>query len=131
MSRLPLPARLPRRTRVPVSMMAMLSQAKNTREHGNGWQRILGGPVIGKAASTGSAVIEAIFASEGLCRVRFHCYCDVMGIARSGLTGTNHENGCLLLQSWTRCQPRACSVPDPNLRGKLGLVNTQLWTAVA
>jgi hypothetical protein len=41
-------------------MMATLSQAKNTREHGNGWQRILGGPVSGKAASTGSAVIEAI-----------------------------------------------------------------------
>jgi hypothetical protein len=40
--------------------MATLSQTKNTREHGNGWQRILGGPVSGKAASTGSAVIEAI-----------------------------------------------------------------------
>src|SRR5258708_25198571 len=99
MSRLPLPARLPRRTRVPVSMMAMLSQAKNTREHGNGWQRILGGPVIGKAASTGSAVIEAIFASEGLCRVRFHSYYDVIKIERSGFMGTTTERASTILDA--------------------------------
>src|SRR5450631_4007595 len=110
MSRLPLLARLPSRTRLPVSMMATLSQAKNTREHGNGWQRILGGPVSGKAASTGNAVTEAIVTSECLCRVRFHSYCDVMRIC-GVVQGQTTEEVICIYNGWTRRQPRACSVP--------------------
>jgi hypothetical protein len=48
-------------------MMATASQTRKTIEDKHGWQRIFGKPMSGKGTSVGTAVTEAICASDYVC----------------------------------------------------------------